>query len=58
MIKSVERLERAFVRDMITAESYEPACHRLLAQFKTLWNSMRDAVSSKSEAQMPFLTFF
>lgn len=44
MIKSVERLERAYVRDFISTECYEPACNRLLAQFKTLWNSMRDAV--------------
>jgi hypothetical protein len=33
------------VRDDVTAAAYEGACEKLIAQFKVLWGSMRDAVS-------------
>jgi len=48
MVKSVEKLERAYVRDVISAEKYEPACQKLLSQFKTVWNSMIDSVKNAS----------
>jgi hypothetical protein len=44
IIKTTEKLERAYVRDLITAQEYEPACQKLIAQFKTLWSSMRETV--------------
>jgi len=45
IIKATEKLERAYVRDDVTAADYEGACEKLIAQFKVLWGSMRDAVS-------------
>ncbi|KAG2453849.1 hypothetical protein HYH02_002056 [Chlamydomonas schloesseri] len=44
IIKTTEKLERAFVRDAINAEQYEEACGRLIGQFKVLWASMKDTV--------------
>lgn len=44
IIKATEKLERAYVRDDVTAADYESACEKLIAQFKVLWGSMRDAV--------------
>lgn len=44
IVISIDRLEGAYVRDIISSQQYEPACHKLLAQYKTLWNSMRDSV--------------
>ncbi|KIZ01545.1 Vacuolar protein sorting-associated like protein 28 [Monoraphidium neglectum] len=46
IIKATEKLERAYVRDDVTAADYEGACEKLIAQFKVLWGSMRDAVPS------------
>ncbi|KAG2501592.1 hypothetical protein HYH03_000097 [Edaphochlamys debaryana] len=44
IIKTTEKLERAFVRDAIGAEEYEEACSKLIGQFKVLWGSMKDTV--------------
>lgn len=44
LIKTVEKLERAFVRDAIEPKDYTPACERLIGQYKTLWDSMRSSV--------------
>ncbi len=44
ILKATEKLERAYVRDAISAKDYEPACEKLIAQFKTLWESLRDTV--------------
>lgn len=46
IIKATEKLERAYVRDDVPAKEYEAACEKLIAQFKTLWSSMRDLVPS------------
>jgi len=35
IIKTVEHLERAFIRDSISSADYNPACSKLIAQFKT-----------------------
>jgi ESCRT-I complex subunit VPS28 len=35
IIKAVEHLERAYVRDAVSSEAYTEACQRLIAQFKT-----------------------
>lgn len=44
IIKTTEKLERAFVRDAIDAGQYEEACGKLIGQFKVLWASMKDTV--------------
>lgn len=44
IIKATEKLERAYVRDDVSAADYESACEKLIAQFRVLWGSMRDAV--------------
>ena len=45
ILKTTEKLERAYVRDAISAKDYEPGCQKLIGQFKTLWESLRDEVS-------------
>jgi hypothetical protein len=52
IIKTTEKLERAFVRDAINAEQYEEACGRLIGQFKVLWASMKDTVSTAAIARI------
>ncbi|KAK3271553.1 Vacuolar protein-sorting-associated protein 28 [Cymbomonas tetramitiformis] len=44
LIKAVDRLEKAYVRDAISAKEYESNCFNLLAKFKTLQSTMRDTV--------------
>jgi len=44
ILKTTEKLERAYVRDAISAREYEPACAKLIAQFKTLYSSIKDSV--------------
>ncbi len=44
ILKCTERLERAYVRDGVSAKDYEAQCEKLIAQFRTLWGSMRTAV--------------
>lgn len=44
ILKTTEKLERAYVRDDISAKDYEPACQKLIAQFRTLWETLRDKV--------------
>lgn len=44
IIKTTEKLEKAYVRDVISPSDYEPACTKLIAQFKTLWSSLKDTV--------------
>ena len=45
IVKTTEKLERAYVRDTISAKDYEPLCEKLIAQFRTLWETLRDTVS-------------
>ena len=45
IVKTTEKLERAYVRDAISAKDYEPLCEKLIAQFRTLWETLRDTVS-------------
>eukprot|EP00002_Diphylleia_rotans_P029514 TRINITY_DN6015_c0_g1_i1.p1 TRINITY_DN6015_c0_g1~~TRINITY_DN6015_c0_g1_i1.p1 ORF type:complete len:213 (-),score=49.04 TRINITY_DN6015_c0_g1_i1:159-797(-) len=40
IIKTVERLEKAYVRDIVSAENYTKACEKLIAQFKTATHAM------------------
>lgn len=44
ILKTTEKLERAWTRDLISAKEYEPLCAKLIAQFKTLWSTLRDSV--------------
>ena len=44
IVKTTEKLERAYVRDAISAKDYEPLCEKLIAQFRTLWETLRSEV--------------
>ncbi|KAL3152011.1 hypothetical protein ABBQ32_001129 [Trebouxia sp. C0010 RCD-2024] len=44
IFKTTEKLERAYVRDAVSSKDYEPACQRLIGQYKTLWETLRDTV--------------
>lgn len=44
LLKTTEKLERAFVRDAIAPKDYTPACERLIGQYKTLCDSIRSSV--------------
>ncbi|KAK1291711.1 hypothetical protein QJS10_CPA05g00736 [Acorus calamus] len=46
IIKATEKLERAYVRDVVSSSDYETECLKLLAQFKTLSASLRSTVPS------------
>lgn len=46
ILKSTEKLERAYVRDAISARDYEPACQRLIAHYRTLWSTVSESVPS------------
>lgn len=46
IIKTTEKLEKAYVRDLVPSADYEAECLKLIAQFKTLSTSLRDAVPS------------
>ena len=48
ILKSTEKLERAYVRDIISAKEYEPLCSKLIGQYKTLYESLRDQASTSS----------
>ena len=50
LLKTTEKLERAFVRDAIAPKDYTPACERLIGQYKTLWDSIRSSVRSSEAA--------
>ena len=41
ILKTTEKLERAYVRDAVTAKDYELQCSKLIGQYKTLWESLR-----------------
>lgn len=57
IVKTTEKLERAYVRDAISAKDYEPLCEKLIAQFRTLWETLRDTVSPSALLSLhPYLT--
>ncbi|TFK34025.1 vacuolar protein sorting-associated [Crucibulum laeve] len=49
IIVALDYLERAYVRDSITAAEYSPACTRLLSQYKTMLKLVGDDVPSIEE---------
>ncbi|KAI0031284.1 vacuolar protein sorting-associated protein 28 [Vararia minispora EC-137] len=46
IVVALDYLERAYVRDSVTAAEYSPACTRLLSQYKTMLKLLGDDVSS------------
>ncbi|XP_074269942.1 vacuolar protein sorting-associated protein 28 homolog 1 [Silene latifolia] len=46
IIKATEKLEKAYIRDVITPSDYETECHKLIAHYKTLSSSLKDSVPS------------
>ncbi|CAI7788736.1 unnamed protein product [Closterium sp. NIES-53] len=44
IIKTTEKLEKAYVRDLISPADYEPACAKLIGQFRTLRTALQSAV--------------
>ncbi|GJS58299.1 vacuolar protein sorting-associated protein 28 homolog 2 [Tanacetum coccineum] len=46
IIKAKEKLEKAYVRDIIPAADYEMECQKLIAHFKTLSSTLRDTLPS------------
>ncbi|GBE86707.1 Vacuolar protein sorting-associated protein [Sparassis crispa] len=49
IVISLDYLERAYVRDSVTAAEYSPACTRLLSQYKTMLKLVGDTVPSIEE---------
>lgn len=46
IIKATEKLEKAYVRDIISSSDYEVECQKLIAHFKTLAFTVKDTVPS------------
>lgn len=46
ILVTTEYVEKAYIRDVITADEYAPACTKLIAQFKTSQSLNHDAVPS------------
>ncbi|CAH9081541.1 unnamed protein product [Cuscuta epithymum] len=46
IIKATEKLEKAYVRDVISSTEYENECQKLIAHFKTLSSGLKDTVPS------------
>ncbi|EGF76948.1 hypothetical protein BATDEDRAFT_27998 [Batrachochytrium dendrobatidis JAM81] len=49
IIVATEHLERAYIRDNITAQEYTPACLKFIAQFKTSVSLLQDTVPDVRE---------
>jgi hypothetical protein len=50
ILKCTEKLERAYVRDGVSARDYEAQCEKLIAQFRMLWGSMKETVRRPAAA--------
>ncbi|XP_068660092.1 vacuolar protein sorting-associated protein 28 homolog 1-like [Aristolochia californica] len=46
IVKTTEKLEKAYVRDIVSSQVYETECLKLIAQFKTLTSSLKDSIPS------------
>ncbi|XP_038886237.1 vacuolar protein sorting-associated protein 28 homolog 2-like isoform X4 [Benincasa hispida] len=46
IIKATEKLEKAYIRDIIPSSDYETECFKLIAHFKTLASTLKDTVPS------------
>ena len=49
LIKTTEKLERAYMRDDVPTKEYEPACEKLIAQFKTLSEAVKDKIPDMAQ---------
>ncbi|KAI5983444.1 vacuolar protein sorting-associated [Pisolithus orientalis] len=49
IVVALDFLERAYVRDSITAAEYSPACTRLLSQYMTMVKLVKDSIPSIEE---------
>lgn len=62
ILKTTEKLERAYVRDAVSAAEYGPECAKLIAQFRTLWEAARGNVggvhgfAAKHRLAIPYAT--
>ncbi|KAI6115471.1 vacuolar protein sorting-associated [Pisolithus croceorrhizus] len=54
IIVALDFLERAYVRDSITAAEYSPACTRLLSQYMTMLKLVKDSIPSIEEFMKRF----
>ena len=48
MIKTVEKLEKAYVNSAVPSAEYEAACGELITKYKTLRNTLSDTVPDVS----------
>ncbi|GAB2211262.1 hypothetical protein Droror1_Dr00016555 [Drosera rotundifolia] len=46
IIKATEKLEKAYIRDIISSSEYEAECTKLIAHFKTLSSTLKDTIPS------------
>ncbi|TYJ31788.1 hypothetical protein E1A91_A06G223800v1 [Gossypium mustelinum] len=46
IIKTTEKLEKAYIRDIISSSTYGPECQKLIAHFKTLASALKDTIPS------------
>ncbi|KAH7545925.1 hypothetical protein FEM48_Zijuj01G0145900 [Ziziphus jujuba var. spinosa] len=46
IIKATEKLEKAYIRDIISSSEYEAECLKLIAHFKTLASTLKDTIPS------------
>lgn len=46
IIKATDKLEKAYIRDIISPSDYENECLKLITHFKTLSSSLKDTVPS------------
>lgn len=46
IIKATEKLEKAYVRDIISSAEYETECQKHIAHFKTLASTLKDTIPS------------
>ena len=58
LIKTVEKLEKAYVCSAIPSQSYENACVELISKYKTLKYTIADIVPDFSTSCKVFLLFF
>lgn len=54
ILKVTEKLERAWTRGLLSPGDYEKQCKMLIAQFKTLWDSLRVHVPDISDFMARF----
>ncbi|THU53936.1 hypothetical protein C4D60_Mb10t19650 [Musa balbisiana] len=46
IVKTTDKLEKAYVRDLVSSAEYEAECLKLIAQFRTLHSALHGAVPS------------